>query len=56
MRIRMKGIYKYWEGEFGKIRVLENVNLDIADKEFWPTIWEFYEKTLKPMEILKKST
>ena len=34
MRIRMKGIYKYWEGEFGKIRVLENVNLDIADKEF----------------------
>ena len=30
----MKGIYKYWEGEFGKIRVLENVNLDIADKEF----------------------
>ena len=34
MRIRMKGIYKFWEGEFGKIRVLENVNLDIADKEF----------------------
>ncbi len=34
MRVRMMGVYKYWETASGKIRVLENVNAEFRSGEF----------------------
>lgn len=30
----MQGIYKYWKSEFGQVRVLENVYMDLANGDF----------------------